>query len=217
MCLHGYFYRGNEKQTPTILKNLNYVLLWMSHSLKVPYTFRISYRVLDLVFCRGSGVALIWRRSLISNFKPCQGRYFEYLRYFQWLIIIVIHFLLWVINNICYHLIAVKTRPLSLYLCIFQVQWFGVSFIDKNKIKSQQLMEKILLLYPIFWNHWWSVQSDWLWDEMRCKSLFVSAFQQTSYYRVFQKFVPIVNCILRKTFNASLGKCKLIQVRNLSK
>jgi len=36
-------------------------------------------------------------------------------------------------------------------------------------------------------------------------------------YRVFQKFVPIVNCILRKAFNASLGKCKLIQVRNLSK
>ena len=37
------------------------------------------------------------------------------------------------------------------------------------------------------------------------------------HYRVFQKFVPIVNCILRKAFNASLGKCKLIQVRNLSK
>ena len=37
------------------------------------------------------------------------------------------------------------------------------------------------------------------------------------YYRVFQKFVPIVTCILRKAFNASLGKCKLIQVRNLSK
>ena len=36
-------------------------------------------------------------------------------------------------------------------------------------------------------------------------------------YRVFQKFVPIVNCILRKAFNASLGKCKLIQVGNLSK
>ena len=33
-------------------------------------------------------------------------------------------------------------------------------------------------------------------------------------YRVFQKFVPIVNCTLRKAFNASLGKCKLIQVRN---
>ena len=36
-------------------------------------------------------------------------------------------------------------------------------------------------------------------------------------YMVFQKFVPIVNCILRKAFNASLGKCKPIQVRNLSK
>ena len=36
-------------------------------------------------------------------------------------------------------------------------------------------------------------------------------------YRLFQKFVPIINCILRKAFNASLGKCKLIQVRNVSK
>ena len=40
---------------------------------------------------------------------------------------------------------------------------------------------------------------------------------QMLFYRVFQKFVPIVNCILRKALNASLGKCKLIQVRNLSK
>ena len=37
------------------------------------------------------------------------------------------------------------------------------------------------------------------------------------YYGVFQKFVPIVHCILRKAFNASLGKCTLIQVRNSSK
>ena len=36
-----------------------------------------------------------------------------------------------------------------------------------------------------------------------------------SLYRVFHKFVSIVNCILRKAFNAFLGKCKLIQVRNL--
>ena len=36
-------------------------------------------------------------------------------------------------------------------------------------------------------------------------------------YRVFQNFVPIVNCILRKAFNASLRKCKLFQVRNLPK
>ena len=35
-------------------------------------------------------------------------------------------------------------------------------------------------------------------------------------YRVFKKFLPIVNCILRKAFNASFSKCKLIQVRNLS-
>ena len=38
-----------------------------------------------------------------------------------------------------------------------------------------------------------------------------------SNYRVFQKLVPIVNCILHKAFNASLGKCTLIQSRNLSK
>ena len=38
-----------------------------------------------------------------------------------------------------------------------------------------------------------------------------------SHNRVFQKFVPIVNCILQKAFHASLSKCKLIQVRNLSK
>ena len=38
-----------------------------------------------------------------------------------------------------------------------------------------------------------------------------------SNYRVFQKLVPIVNCILHKAFNASLGKCTLIQLRNLSK
>ena len=37
------------------------------------------------------------------------------------------------------------------------------------------------------------------------------------FHRVFQKFVPIINCILRKAFNASLSKFKLIQVRNLSK
>ena len=36
-------------------------------------------------------------------------------------------------------------------------------------------------------------------------------------YRVFQKFVPILNRILRIEFNASLGKCKLFQVGNLSK
>ena len=34
---------------------------------------------------------------------------------------------------------------------------------------------------------------------------------------MFQKFVPIVICILSKAFNTSLGKCKLNQVRNLSK
>ena len=36
-------------------------------------------------------------------------------------------------------------------------------------------------------------------------------------YRVFQKFVPIVNFILRKAFSTSLGRCQLIQAGNLSK
>ena len=40
---------------------------------------------------------------------------------------------------------------------------------------------------------------------------------QNPKYRVFQKFVPIVHCILSKAFNTFLGKCKLIQVRNISK
>ena len=55
MCSHGYFYQENKKQTRTTVKNINLVLLRMSHSLKVPYTSRISYRVLNLVFSRGRG------------------------------------------------------------------------------------------------------------------------------------------------------------------
>ena len=54
----------------------------------------------------------------------------------------------------------------------------------------------------------WEMCSEVL-SEVHCFLIFI--------YRMFQKFVPIVNCILRKAFNASLGKCKLIQVRNLSK
>ena len=50
--------RGNEKQTRTTLENIKFVLLWMSHLLKVAYTSRTSYRVLNLVFfsrARGGG------------------------------------------------------------------------------------------------------------------------------------------------------------------
>ena len=50
MCSHGYLYRGNEKQTCTILKNINFVLLQTSHSLKVPYTSLISYWVPNLAY-----------------------------------------------------------------------------------------------------------------------------------------------------------------------
>ena len=55
MCSHGYFYQENKKQARTTVKNINLVLLRMSHSLKVPYASRISYRVLNLVFSRGRG------------------------------------------------------------------------------------------------------------------------------------------------------------------
>ena len=66
----------------------------------------------------------------------------------------------------------------------------------------------------------------WLFFSMKVKKSAVCTHEhimqwkeacQTDIYRLFQKFVPIVNCILRKAFNASLDKCKLIQVRNLSK
>ena len=55
MCSHGYFYRGKEKQTHTTFKNIKFVLLRTSHSLKVLYTSRISYQILNLVFYRGRG------------------------------------------------------------------------------------------------------------------------------------------------------------------
>jgi len=38
-----------------------------------------------------------------------------------------------------------------------------------------------------------------------------------SKYRVFQMFLPIKNCIFYRTFNASIAKFKLIQLRNLSR
>ena len=57
-----------------------------------------------------------------------------------------------------------------------------------------------------------------IWWLFFTSNLMKSSVVYVAIYRVFQKFVLIVNCILRKAFNASLvGKCKLIQVRNLSK
>ena len=43
----------------------------------------------------------------------------------------------------------------------------------------------------------------------------VPSIQRYRGYRVFQKFVPIENCILCITSDASVGKFKLIQLRNL--
>lgn len=40
----GYFYRGNEERTRSTLRNSNFELLRMSHSLKVPYMSRILSR-----------------------------------------------------------------------------------------------------------------------------------------------------------------------------
>ena len=66
------FYRGIEKHTRTILKNINFVLFRMSHSLKVPYMSRISYRVPHLVFLKG-GRALIWRGRLFQILSLRRG------------------------------------------------------------------------------------------------------------------------------------------------
>ena len=54
MCSHGYFYQGNEKQTCTTLKNINLVLLQMSHSFNVPYTSHICYGI-EPSFFSGEG------------------------------------------------------------------------------------------------------------------------------------------------------------------
>ena len=51
---------------------------------------------------------------------------------------------------------------------------------------------------------------------VKFKEILVINIMIVRVYWVFQKFVPIVNCILSRAFNTSLGKCKLIQVRNLS-
>ena len=59
MCSHGYFYRGNEKQTRMTLKNINFVLLGTSHSLKVLYVVRLIYHTeyRTSFFLRGGGGA----------------------------------------------------------------------------------------------------------------------------------------------------------------
>ena len=73
MCPHGYFYRGNEKQTRTTKKNINFVPLRMSHSLKLPYRSRISYRILNLVFYRGRGGDAYLKRGGYSKFEALVG------------------------------------------------------------------------------------------------------------------------------------------------
>ena len=38
MCYHGYFYRGNKKQTRMTLKNINFFTVLNVAFMKVPYT-----------------------------------------------------------------------------------------------------------------------------------------------------------------------------------
>ena len=61
------------------LKNINFLLLRMSHSLPyVPYTSSISYWVPTSFFLGGGGGGvLIWRGVLIPSFKPKEGRLFQ--------------------------------------------------------------------------------------------------------------------------------------------
>ena len=77
MCSHGHFYRGNEKQTRTTLKTINFVLLRMLHSLKVPYTSRITYRVMNLVFSRGKRGRLFQILSLRRGANSKRGGYLK--------------------------------------------------------------------------------------------------------------------------------------------
>ena len=78
MCSHGYFYQENKKQTRTTVKNINLVLLRMSHSLKVPYTSPISYRVLNLAFfLGGEGKRLFQILSLRRGANSKRGAYLK--------------------------------------------------------------------------------------------------------------------------------------------
>ena len=78
MCSHWHFYRGNEAQSRTTLKTVNFVLLRMSHSLKVPYTSPISYRVLNLAFfLGGEGKRLFQNLSLRRGANSKRGAYLK--------------------------------------------------------------------------------------------------------------------------------------------
>ena len=66
MCSRVYFYRGNEKQTRTNLKNINVVLLRMSHS---RYRMRLVYRTeyWTSFFLEGG-----WLRGAYSKFQALE-------------------------------------------------------------------------------------------------------------------------------------------------
>ena len=62
----------------TTLKTVNFVLLRMSHSLKVPYTSPISYRVLNLAFfLGGEGKRLFQILSLRRGANSKRGAYLK--------------------------------------------------------------------------------------------------------------------------------------------
>ena len=73
MSSHGYFHRGNEKQTRKT-----------SHSLRVPYTSRISYRVLNLVFFSGKRRGRLFQ--ILSLKKGVNSKRGAYLKFTQSLI-----------------------------------------------------------------------------------------------------------------------------------
>ena len=67
MCSHGCFFRGNEKQTRTTSKNINFVRM-------LPYMSPISYWVPNLVFLGGSGEGGAYlKRGAYSKFKTLRG------------------------------------------------------------------------------------------------------------------------------------------------
>ena len=76
LCAHRDIFSepGNAKRTRTTVRNVNFVLLRMSQSLKVPYTSRpVSYIVpsTELRFFSGEGGGGAYRKgALIPNSKP---------------------------------------------------------------------------------------------------------------------------------------------------
>ena len=75
-CSHGFFYQGNAKQPRTTLKNINFVLLQMSHAfikitVYVLYIVPRTERHFFLGVVAAGGTYL--KGALIPNFQPWEG------------------------------------------------------------------------------------------------------------------------------------------------